>query len=72
MVNNQQDCSPIMAKWFEDNPQIEYVPSKKKTSGTRVALPLRQNYDPFIDMDFLVQTIKHFYHVSADPYNDFI
>lgn len=60
MVNNQQDCSPIMAKWFEDNPQIEYVPSKKKTSGTRVALPLRQNYDPFIDMDFLVQTIKHF------------
>ena len=59
-VSNPQDTAPVMAKWFGESGQIEYVISQKKTPGTRITIPIKPSYAPYIDMAFIVKTINHY------------
>lgn len=59
-VMDVQSLDAIMAKWFEGENRIEYVLTDRKESGTKITLPLKQEYAQLINMDFLVNTIKHF------------
>ena len=60
-ISNPQDTAPVMAKWFGESGQIEYVISQKKTPGTRISIPVKPSYAPYIDLDFIVETIKHYW-----------
>ena len=68
-ISNPQDTAPVMAKWFGDSGQIEYVISQKKTPGTRISIPVKPSYAPYIDMDFIVDTIKHYMLTLPIPVN---
>lgn len=59
-VMNIQSLDAIVAKWFEGDGRMEYVTSDRKKPGTKVTLPLKQEYAQQINMDFLVNTIQHF------------
>ena len=58
-----------MAKWFGESGQIEYVISQKKTPGTRISIPVKPSYAPYIDLDFIVETIKHYMLTLPIPVN---
>lgn len=49
-----------MAKWFGESGQIEYVISQRQTPGTRITIPIKPSYAPYIDMAFIVKTINHY------------
>lgn len=59
-VDRPQTTIPIMAKWFEQKAEIEYVESKKKNCGTKISLPMKKQYAQLINMKFLVWAVKHF------------
>lgn len=59
-VSNPQDTAPVMAKWFGESGQIEYVISQRQTPGTRITIPIKPSYAPYIDMAFIVKTINHY------------
>ena len=59
-VSNPQNTAPVMAKWFGDSGEIEYVISQKKTAGTRITLPVKPAYAPYINLDFIADTIRHY------------
>lgn len=42
-ISNPQDTAPVMAKWFGESGQIEYVISQKKTPGTRISIPVNHH-----------------------------
>ena len=68
-ISNPQDTAPVMAKWFGESGQIEYVISQKKTPGTRISIPIKPSYAPYIDLDFIVETIKHYMLTLPIPVN---
>lgn len=68
-ISNPQDTAPVMAKWFGESGQIEYVISQKKTLGTRISIPVKPSYAPYIDLDFIVETIKHYMLTLPIPVN---
>lgn len=68
-ISNPQDTAPVMAKWFGESGQIEYVISQKKTPGTRISIPVKPSYAPYIDLDFIVETIKHYMLTLPIPVN---
>ena len=57
-ISNPQDTAPVMAKWFGESGQIEYVISQKKTPGTRISIPVKPSYAPYIDLDFIPVNIR--------------
>ncbi len=59
-VANPQSLVPILAKWYGEGTEIEYVASKKTESGTKVTLPMKAVYGEMIDMRFLVWAVGHY------------
>lgn len=68
-VGNPQSTEPVMAKWFGDSNHIDYVISQKKTEGTRITIPIKPAYAPYIDTDFIVDTIRHYMLAVPIPIN---
>ena len=42
---------------------------RKKTPGTRISIPVKPSYAPYIDLDFIVETIKHYMLTLPIPVN---
>lgn len=59
-VSEPQQLEPVVAKWFENGTEIEYTTSKRKKPGTKISLPLKSEYASQINMEYLIDSVKHY------------
>ena len=59
-VMNRQNLDGIMAKWFGESHEIQYVNTKRQESGTKVTLSIKAAYEKRINMNFLLDSISHY------------
>lgn len=59
-IMDKQSLEAITAKWFEGTGEIEYVPSNRKESGSKVTLVLKPKYAMRLSLQKLVSLVERF------------